>query len=247
MEFSAENPVVQGCIRGMALEAQGDLAEARRLFLEAWNKAESDHEKFIAAHFVARTHDGNAEALSWLETALSHALRLNDDAVRPALPGLYARIADAYAARGDDAQAQTNRDAALAVPAAPTEAGPFFHGTKADLQVGDMLTPGRASNYADGLVMHHIYFTAGLHGAGLAAALAKGEGRERVYVVAPTGPFEPDPNVTNQKFPGNPTRSYRTGQPLKIVGEVADWSRQTPEQLAAWRKKLAEGTGDIIN
>jgi rifampin ADP-ribosylating transferase len=95
--------------------------------------------------------------------------------------------------------------------------------------------------------MNHIYFTALANGAGLAAALAKGEGPERVYIVEPTGSFENDPNVTDKKFPGNPTRSYRTEAPLKIVGEVTDWVRQTPEQLRQWREKLANSSGNIIN
>jgi hypothetical protein len=86
-----------------------------------------------------------------------------------------------------------------------------------------------------------------VNGAGLAAALAKGDGRERVYIVEPTGGFENDPNVTDKKFPGNPTRSYRTQAPLKIVGEVTDWARQTPEELQKWREKLANVKGEIIN
>jgi rifampin ADP-ribosylating transferase len=81
----------------------------------------------------------------------------------------------------------------------------------------------------------------------MAAELAKGEGRERVYIVEPLGEFENDPNVTDKKFPGNPTRSYRTKQPLKVVGEVTDWTRLTPEQLKMWREKLANIKGDIIN
>ena len=93
----------------------------------------------------------------------------------------------------------------------------------------------------------HIYFTALVNGAGLAAALAKGDGRERVYIVHPTGSFENDPNVTNKKFPGNPTRSYRTLAPLKIIGEVTDWVRQTPEEVQKWREKLANNKGEIIN
>ena len=95
--------------------------------------------------------------------------------------------------------------------------------------------------------MNHIYFTALVNGAGLAAALAKGKGRERVYIVEPAGAFENDPNVTNKKFPGNPTRSYRSKAPLKIVGEVTDWVRQTPGQLQEWREKLANNKGEIIN
>jgi hypothetical protein len=129
--------------------------------------------------------------------------------------------------------------------------GPFYHGTKADLQVGDLLTAGFRSNYNPEVIMNHIYFTAMANGAGLAAALAPGDGRERVYIVEPTGYFENDPNVTDKKFPGNPTRSYRSKAPLKIVGEITDWVRQTPEELLKWRGKLAnvkaDSRGEIIN
>lgn len=117
--------------------------------------------------------------------------------------------------------------------------GPFYHGIKADLQVGDLLTAGFQSNYKPQIMMNHIYFTALANGAGLAAALAKGEGRERVYIVEPTGSFENDPNVTDKKFPGNPTRSYRSQALLKIVGKLTDWVKQTPEERQKWREKLA--------
>src|SRR4051795_7072522 len=129
--------------------------------------------------------------------------------------------------------------------------GPFYHGTKADLQVGDLLTAGFRSNYRSEVVMNHIYFTALPDGAGLAAELAAGEGAPRVYVVEPTGAFENDPNVTDKKFPGNPTRSYRSGEPLRVVGEVTDWTRLTPEALQGWRDRLAairaDGSDEIIN
>ena len=125
--------------------------------------------------------------------------------------------------------------------------GPFYHGTKADLKAGDLLTAGFSSNYKPEVIMNHIYFTALVDGAGLAAALARGDGRERVYIVEPTGSFENDPNVTDKKFPGNPTRSYRSQAPLKIVGEVTDWVRLTPEELQVWREKLANTKGEIIN
>ena len=99
--------------------------------------------------------------------------------------------------------------------------------------------------------MNHIYFTALVDGAGLAAEIAevqsRGTGRARVYIVEPTGVFENDPNVTDKKFPGNPTRSYRSQAPLRIVGEVADWARLTPEQLENWRSRLANIKGDIVN
>lgn len=125
--------------------------------------------------------------------------------------------------------------------------GPFYHGTKADLQIGDLLTPGFTSNYRPDVVMNHIYFTALVNGAGLAAELARGIGQPRVYIVEPTGMFENDPNVTDKKFPGNPTRSYRSRNPLKIVGEVTEWARLTKEELQIWRERLANIKGEIIN
>jgi rifampin ADP-ribosylating transferase len=129
--------------------------------------------------------------------------------------------------------------------------GPFFHGTKAELRVGDLLTAGFRSNYRPEIVMNHIYFTALRDGAGLAAELAAGDGLPRVYAIEPTGEFEDDPNVTDKKFPGNPTRSYRSRHPLKIVGEVTDWTRLTPEALQMWRDRLAairdDERGEIIN
>ncbi|MBX9246755.1 NAD(+)--rifampin ADP-ribosyltransferase [Actinotalea ferrariae] len=129
--------------------------------------------------------------------------------------------------------------------------GPFFHGTKADLRPGDLLTAGFRSNYRPEVVMNHIYFTALVDGAGLAAELAAGDGSPRVYRVEPTGPFEDDPNVTDKKFPGNPTRSYRSTAPLRVVDEVTAWTRLTPEALAAWRERLSallsDERGEIIN
>ena len=131
------------------------------------------------------------------------------------------------------------------------DTGPFYHGTKADLQVGDLLTAGFRSNYRPEIIMNHIYFTALPNGAGLAAALAQGDGHERVYIVEPTGSFEHDPNVTDKKFPGNPTRSYRSHAPLRIVGELTDWVRLTLEERQQWRERLANlqanSSAQIIN
>jgi rifampin ADP-ribosylating transferase len=129
--------------------------------------------------------------------------------------------------------------------------GPFFHGTKADLRVGDLFTAGFRSNYRPEVVMNHIYFTALRAGAGLAAELAAGDAEPRVYLVEPVGEFENDPNVTDKKFPGNPTRSYRSREPLRVLGEVDDWPRLSPEALQAWRDRLVvilyEEHGEIIN
>lgn len=129
--------------------------------------------------------------------------------------------------------------------------GPFYHGTKADLREGDLLTAGFRSNYRPEIVMNHIYFTALPDGAGLAAELAPGDAAPRVYLVEPTGPFENDPNVTDKKFPGNPSRSYRSSEPLRVVGEVHDWTRLTTEARQSWRERLAairaDERGEIIN
>lgn len=127
------------------------------------------------------------------------------------------------------------------------DTGPFYHGTKADLQVGDLLTGGFRSNYDDSVVMNHIYFTALSKGAGLAAEIAKGDAKPRVYIVEPTGEFEDDPNVTGKKFPGNPTRSYRSRLPLKIVGEVETWEPYDQEFIQQLKNRIAIGMGEIIN
>ena len=137
----------------------------------------------------------------------------------------------------------------------PLDEGPFFHGTIADLREGEFLTAGRPSNYRPEIVMNHVYFTARVEGAGLAAEiaaeLAGGAPTPRVYAVEPTGPYENDPNVTDKKFPGNPTRSYRTSAPLRILGEISEWTRLTPEQLQMWRDRLsvllADEGAEIIN
>jgi rifampin ADP-ribosylating transferase len=121
--------------------------------------------------------------------------------------------------------------------------GPFYHGTKSALVVGDALTPGHESNFHEGRLANHIYFTALVEtatwGAELATALAGSAERGRIYVVEPEGPFEDDPNVTNKRFPGNPTRSYRTRHPLRVVGEVDNWTGHDPEVLQGMLDNLA--------
>jgi tetratricopeptide (TPR) repeat protein len=247
MEFNPNNTIIKLCILGMDIEGKGKPEEAGRLFLQAWNEATNDFEKFTAAHFVARYQKDIRDKLKWLETTLAFALKINDNTVKSAFPSLYLNIAKCYEDLNDLDNAKRNYELAISIKNKLSDKGPFYHGTKADLQVGDLLTAGGISNYKPELIMNHIYFTALVNGAGLAAALAKGDGRERVYIVEPTGSFENDPNVTDKKFPGNPTRSYRTEAALKIVGEVTDWIKQTPEELQKWREKLANNKGEIIN
>lgn len=117
--------------------------------------------------------------------------------------------------------------------------GVFLHGTKAALQEGELLVPGRESNFQGGRVMNHVYFTATLDAAAWGAELAAGEGRGRIYVVEPTGPYEDDPNVTDKRFPGNPTQSFRSREPLRVVGELAEWPGHSPERIRAMREGIA--------
>src|SRR5690606_10620856 len=141
----------------------------------------------------------------------------------------------------DDAFAPDNDWVPVSHANCDSVAGPFYHGTKARLLVGDLLTAGFRSNYDDSVVMNHIYFTTLPKGAGLAAEIARGEGRPRVYVVVPTGSFEDDPNVTNKKFPGNPARSYRSQHPLKIVGELESWESHDAKFIQQLRSRVESG------
>jgi Rifampin ADP-ribosyl transferase len=131
--------------------------------------------------------------------------------------------------------------------------GPFFHGTRVALEVGDELVPGHGSNFQAGRVSNNIYFTAlvdtAVWGAELATALAGNGERGRIYVVEPLGPFEDDPNVTDKRFPGNPTRSYRTRHPLRVVGEVDDWVGHEPavlQEMLAGLARMREQGLDVI-
>jgi len=247
MDFNPGNHIVQLCIQGMAMEENGKPEEAISIFLRAWNDATNDFEKFLAAHFVARHQKDVRDKLKWLETALQFALKVNNESVSGAFPALYSSISKCQEELGDIDNAKKNQELAISSAQKPADKGPFYHGTRADLKIGNLLTAGSESNYKSELKMNHIYFTALANGAGLAAALAKGDGRERVYIVEPTGSFENDPNVTDKKFPGNPTRSYRSIEPLRITGELIEWIKQTPEEIQKWKERLANSKGEIIN
>jgi tetratricopeptide (TPR) repeat protein len=247
IQFDPNNNIIELLLRGMVMEDSGKPEDASLIFLKAWSEATDDFERFIAAYYVARHQKNIPDKLKWLETSLQFALKINDDAVKSAFPSLYLNIAKCFEELSDPDKAKKNYELSNSYKVTPSDKGPFYHGTKADLQVGDLLTAKGDSNYKPELKMNHIYFTALINGAGLAAALAKGDGRERVYIVEPTGEFENDPNVTDKKFPGNLTRSYRSQEPLKIVGEETEWVRQTPEELRLWREKLVNNKGEIIN
>jgi rifampin ADP-ribosylating transferase len=114
------------------------------------------------------------------------------------------------------------------VPFEIYEPGVYLHGTKADLSVGELLVPGRESNFEAGRITNYVYFTGTLDAAVWGAELAAGEGRGRVYVVEPCGEFENDPNLTDKRFPGNPTLSFRSREPVRVVGELEDWVGHCP-------------------
>lgn len=125
------------------------------------------------------------------------------------------------------------------VPFELYEPGVYLHGTKAALAVGDLLVPGRESNFESGRVMNYVYFTATLDAATWGAELAAGSGPGRIYVVEPTGDFEDDPNVTDKRYPGNPTHSFRSRDPLRVVGELTGWIGHAPETLRAMRSSVS--------
>jgi len=127
----------------------------------------------------------------------------------------------------------------------------FYHGTRADLKPGDLITVGYRSNFGTSKPLSWVYFTGTLDAATWGAELASGEGRGRIYIVEPTGSFVDDPNLTDKKFPGNPTQSYRSREPLRVVGELMDWEPHSPEQLLQMKGGLerlrAEGKDNIID
>jgi hypothetical protein len=114
----------------------------------------------------------------------------------------------------------------------------FYHGTRADLKAGDLIHPGYASNYTE-RKSPWVYFSETLQAATWGAELARGDGPERIYVVEPTGAFVDDPNLTDKRFPGNPTKSYRSREPLRVLGECLDWQRHTPEEIQAMKTAIA--------
>ena len=129
-----------------------------------------------------------------------------------------------------------NSDESRATPFAQT----YFHGTKADLRIGDLIEVGFASNFGERNKAGYIFLTATLDAAIWGAELALGDGRERIYLVEATGPVEDDPDLTDRKFPGNPTMSYRSAHPFRVVGEIGEWEGHPPEQVGAMKDGLAK-------
>jgi hypothetical protein len=132
----------------------------------------------------------------------------------------------------------TNETAPALSPRCPSPPA-YYHGTRVDLKAGDLIGPGYASNYGTRKNANHVYFSATLEAAVWGAELAQGEGRGRIYIVEPTGPFMDDPNLTDKKFPGNPTKSYRSKEPVRVLSEVQKWQGHSPEELKTMKDHLA--------
>ena len=224
---------------GHAATAAGDAAAAAYLHPLA-NPTQLRHLLGAAAHAARAVELAAGDDPVVAEYALTAAAK----AATPGVLDVLGRYPRAPRGRSRVAVLLRRLDSLLRDPA-PTprvadDPGPFFHGTRADLRPGDLLTPGRQSNYGSRRQANHLYVTASREGAPLAAALARGEGRERVYRVEPLGRIEDDPNLTDKRFPGNPTRSYRTTEPVRVVEEVLDFTPASPDLVAKLRARTAE-------
>lgn len=247
MRFNPTSPFIQQLMQAIIQTEQGELAQVATTLDRMYQQTDDDYDKFLLAYQFSKVTMDIFERVKWLSVSLESAQKIDDEDVKSAYVTLFRDLSEAYKALGNHDYEKKYLELAEVEPTTPTDQGPFYHGTKADLKVGDLLVPGGLSNYQDDLVMNHIYFTANLNGAGLAATLAKGTGKERVYKIVPTGEFENDPNVTDKKFPGNLTRSYRSTQPLKIVAEIEDWQALSQQQKQEWQAKVKNNEGEIIN
>jgi rifampin ADP-ribosyltransferase/immunity protein 5 of polymorphic toxin system len=224
---------------GHAATAAGDAAAAAYLHPLA-NATQVRHILGSAAHAAraAELHRGDDPVVA------EYVITAAAQRATPALLDVLSRYPRAPVGRNRVGVLMQRLDQLLRDPP-PTprvvdDTGPFFHGTRADVRPGDLLTPGRRSNYGSGRTSRHIYVTASENGAPLAAELARGEGPPRVYRVEPLGPIEDDPNVTDKRFPGNPTRSYRTTEPLRVLEEVIGWEPPPAATVAHLRERMGE-------
>lgn len=245
--FDPNSDVVKICMQAVVLSEQGKLTQALSQLQVAWEVHSDDYDKFLLAYHFALVEREPQRKIEWFKKSLEFAGEIRAENVESAYPSIYRQLAQVFEKLGEVEEAQIYEDLVQTASRSPQDSGPFYHGSKADLKVGELLIPGRKSNYQSELKMNHIYFTANAKTANLAAALAQGPGEEKVYVVDPTGDFEDDPNVTDKKFPGNLTRSYRSQEPLRIIAELKDWQRLDEAQRQEWFDKLDKNQGEIIN
>lgn len=169
MRFNPTSPFIQQLMQAIIQTEQGELAQAATTLDKMYRQTEDDYEKFLLAYQFSKVTTDIFERVKWLSVSLESAQKVDDEEVKSAYVTLFRDLAEAYKALGNYDYEKKYLELAETEPTTPTDQGPFYHGTKADLKVGDLLVPGGLSNYQDDLVMNHIYFTAYLNGAGLAA------------------------------------------------------------------------------
>lgn len=239
IEAHREGRVAPTAAAGHAATAAGDAAGSAYLHPLA-NATQVRHIFGAAAHAARAAELARDDDPVVAEYMLYGAARR----MTPSVKDVLERYPRAPAGRTRVAELMRRVDSLIRDPApeprAADDAGPFFHGTRAALRPGGLLTPGRETNYGSGKQSRHVYLTASESGAPLAAALALGEGPPRVYRVEPLGPIYDDPNVTDKKFPGNPTRSYRTREPLRVVEEIVGFPVPDATMITRMRANAAE-------
>jgi hypothetical protein len=213
--------MVMGARIGTAATLAGCAASCARLRTVDCGSAACCRIGATAASTAAKTENGKRPALP--------AMNLYNGWGIAASPGRCCSIAALSNGQSGEGEAMTRQ-------AIQT----YYHGTRAQLRVGDLIVPGFASNFGNRKQSRFVYLSATLDAATWGAELAVGDGPGRIYIVEPTGPIEDDPNLTNTRFPGNPTQSYRSRHPFRVVGEVLEWSGHSPEQLASMRAFLRE-------
>lgn len=246
-EFDPNNKVITLCLKALALAELDQPLEANSVLKEAKKQVGTELEEFIIQYYSARIEVEQSSKQLKLESAINLALNIDNHVAQSAITSLAKQVADIYKLQGNLENYQKYQNLSEKYQYLTSDKGPFYHGTKAKLQVGELLSPGFNSNYKADVVMNHIYFTANKNGAGFAAELVAIDTQPYVYLVEPTGDFENDPNVTDKRFAGNPTRSYRSEKPLKIKAVVDDWNRQEQEKLIIWREKMLNTQGEILN
>ena len=177
MRFNPTSPFIQQLMQAIIQTEQGNLAQAEAILDRMYRQTDDDYEKFLLAYQFSKVTTDIFERVKWLSVSLESAQKIDDEEVKSAYVTLFRDLSAAYKVLGNHDYEKKYLELAEAEPKTPTYQGPFYHGTKADLEVGDLLVPGGLSNYQDDLVMNHIYFTANLNGAGLAATLVKGTGK----------------------------------------------------------------------
>lgn len=245
-DFDMKNPILKQCLEIITKNSKDNHTIVCEL-QQVQQLTNNDFENFITYYYLSKYQSNYEQRITYLNKAIEYAIHSEIFAVYSSLPYLYTQLSITLNSVCDYKNAKVAKFKADEYQNNTRDVGPFYHGTRADLHIGDMLSPGFPSNYQPEIIMNHIYFTTKIDGAGFAAALASGNSKERVYIVEPVGNYENDPNVTDMKFPGNLTRAYRSDKPLKIIGEIEQWNHLDEDELNKWREKMKTSNQKILN